>query len=127
MMTVIMTKIYPENRRSCFHCEAARHGDGGDGDDVEDVDNDADDGVKDDDDDNDDADDVKEDYDDDAQHCPLQKAVCPCPAQLSSSSAQKWQKNCPRNSFFEYPRNPSYEYIVNVNRMHSWNGPLYMS
>ena len=67
---------------------------------------------------NDDADDVKDAADDDdEQQCPLQKAVCPCPAQLSSSSAQNWQKNCPRNSFFskytrnsfflKYTRNPS--------------------
>ena len=64
---------------------------------------DADDGVKYDDDDNDDADDVKEDYDDDAQHCPLQKAVCPCPAQLSSSSAQNWQKKLPQKLLLRVP------------------------
>ena len=57
---------------------------------------------------NDDADDVK-DADDDEQQCPLQKAVCPCPAQLSSSSAQNWQKIAPETpSFQSTPETPSF-------------------
>ena len=60
---------------------------------------------------NDDADDVKDadDDDDHEQQCPLQKAVCPCPAQLSSSSAQNWQKIAPETpSFQSTPETPSF-------------------